>query len=251
MEGHTYTTADARGLLPAHPNAIFEGSTFAPYGHALELVRAWYDGPAVVLSAGDYRTTIGPNHPMTARRGMVPAAQLREGDEILYDLWHDNLWTLGGPNSDLPKEVPLVEDVFETSLSILPDSLVSSAGSNLHGDRVFCGGEVQAITPARGLLVVLNLDGVEQPRELESVSGFSSGHFREKGVFPPPSDGMDGSYPGILADDQRRFVWLLVHRVHLSRFRGWAFDGTTATGRYCNNGFVVKNCRCIFIPVIT
>src|SRR5690606_33704519 len=87
LEGVILKTKEAHGMFPRHPNAVFAGSTFVPYGKCEELVRAWYSGPSVVLTlrSGLDRTTIGPNHPIMTRRGMVPAAQLREGDYVLYD----------------------------------------------------------------------------------------------------------------------------------------------------------------------
>ena len=254
LDGVVLKISEARGIIPRHPNAVFAGSTFASYGQALELVRAWYDGPSVILMAGDHRTTIGPNHPMVTRRGLVPAAQITKGDEVLYDTRHDNLFSFDVLEVNL-KEMPSIENVFQSSLSVLKNPRVTSSGSDLHGDRKFCQGEVQAITPAGSLLIVADPLGVEKlcktdfmlaNTESEAMSALSSGSLSFDGVSLPSSGGVGGSNPGILTHDC--FTWLRVHDVSFGRFEGWAFDGTTASSLYCNTGFVVKNCRCCHVP---
>lgn len=160
--GQSFTIAEARGRLPLHPNAVFAGSTFASYGECKELVRAWYRGPSVVLALRGRkdRPTIGPNHPVMTRRGMVCAAELREGDEVLRDRRIDRD-PVGG---DL-KQVPVIEDVFSSSVLVRGRSGIVPSTSDLHGDVVFCQGEVEGIRPAGRLLVVLDSFGVEQFRK--------------------------------------------------------------------------------------
>jgi SPP1 gp7 family putative phage head morphogenesis protein len=162
LDGMVMKVGEATGLLPRHPNAVFAGSTFASYGKCEELVRAWYRGPAVILviGAGRHRTTIGPNHPVLTWRGMVPAAQLQKGDKILYDTRGD----LSSHSCNI-KEMPTVENVFASSVAVLGNSGIVSSASDLHGDRVFCQGEVQAIRPAGSLLFVFDSCGVEQLRQ--------------------------------------------------------------------------------------
>ena len=162
LEGVVLKLEEARGMLPRHPNAVFAGSTFVSYGECQELVRAWYWGPAVVLTlgGGEYGTTIGPNHPVMTRRGMVPATQLQEGDEVLYDLRGNR-----SAASLNVEQVPTVQNVFESSLGVPGHAGVVASASDLHGDRVFCQGEVQGIRPAGGLLQVRDSCGIEQLRQ--------------------------------------------------------------------------------------
>ena len=255
MEGRTFTIADAHGLIPAHPNAVFAGSTFVPYGECVEFVRANYRGPAVVLTVdgGRRRTTVGPNHPLLTRRGMVRAAELHEGDEIIYDLRNDD------PSGQFVnvhhQKVPLVEDAFETCLAVGNNTGVAASGSDLHGDVVACYGEVQAVWPARNLLSVRDSGGIEKLREgnfvlsdtdPEGVPGVGAGLTDGRRVYLPAPSRVGGSYSGVPADDN--FVWLRVHSVFPSEFVGYAFDCTTETSLYCSDGFVVGNCRCSFIP---
>jgi len=249
-----YKLSQARGLIPAHPNAVFEGSTFIPYGECKEIVRAWYSGPSVILSCGGgrYGTTIGPNHPMLTDRGMVKAAEIREGDKILYDLRHDNFSFSKDFNL---KKVPRCEDVFKSFLGLSENVFISSSASDLHGDRKFCQGEVEAIRPARSLLPKLNISILKEfsknilmrsDPDPSLISSFAPGDLCSHGVYLPSSCRIGSSDTGIVRD----FVWVTVHNVKHSTFEGYAYDYTTEKGLYCNNGFVVKNCRCTFSPIL-
>ena len=256
LEGQTFSLDDARGMIPLHPNAVFEGSTFIPYGECEEIVRAWYSGPSVVLSlgGGEYRTTIGPNHPMLTLRGFVNAAQIREGDYVMYDLRHDNAGLCGNVDN---QQVPLCEDSFKSAVSGSPDSRISASSSDLHGDRMFCQGKVEAIRPARGLLRKLDVGILKDlSKDLlmgaypypPSMAGLTPCSKSFGAVSLPASSSVRRPDSGVVADNN--FVWLRVHSKENSSFEGWAFDYTTASSLYCNNGFVVKNCRCALIPKI-
>ena len=235
------------GNPPLHPNAVFAGSRFVSYGDVLELVRARYDGPAVHVHAGDYATTIGPNHPMLTARGMVRAADLREGDEVLYDTRVDGAVRAGEPHFE---EVPLVEDVFESARTCGSYARVAAPGPDLHGDRVFCQGEVEVVRPARQLLPVWDSGGVEQLREgplvrtdseAERVSRARAGGESGDRVALSAPGGVRGPDAWVLAD---HFVWLRVTAVAVGTFSGAAFDASTQSSLYCSAGFVVSNCRC-------
>lgn len=197
LEGVVLTVEEAHGLIPAHPNAVFAPSTFAPYGECEEIVRAWYSGPAVVLTlgSGEHGTTIGPNHPIMTRRGMVPAAQLRKGDQVLYDTRQDR--RLHGVDR---KQVPTVQHVFESLLFVLGDSSVVSTASDLHGDVVFCQGKVDAIRPARGLLPVLDSFGVEKLRQDDLARTDAQAQFRPGlGSSDFPTQGVGVASPSIVS----------------------------------------------------
>jgi len=249
-----YTISEARGLIPAHPNAVFEGSTFVSYGECLEIVRARYLGPSVILSCngGLYRTTIGPNHPMLTARGFVKAAEINKGDKILYDLRHDR--AMLGASLDFDK-IPFCEDTFESCMPVGMNTGIAASSSDLHGDREFCYGEVNAIRPANGLLKKFDTGLIEDISEnilmgadaySLLVSGLASSLPALDSIDLPASGGMGCSNSGIGAD----YVWLVVHDVEFSVFDGWAFDYSTASSLYCNNGFVVKNCVCSLNPKV-
>ena len=244
-------------MFPRHPNAVFEGSTFTAYGKLEEIVRARYDGPAVILTCGggQYRTTIGPNHPMMTNRGMVKAAELTKADKVLYDLGRENpdrAWLAGKYDS---KQVVSVENIFQSCLSVGSDLTITTAGSNLHGDRVFCESEIEVIDSARSLLGVFDSCGIEKLRHnnfvgtnpnLISKPGLNSSQFSFDRVYLPSASSVSSPDNWILADD--RFVWLDIHDISFGEFRGYAYDATTYSSLFCSDGFVVSNCRCTPIP---
>ncbi|MFA5376354.1 MAG: phage minor head protein [Dehalococcoidia bacterium] len=289
MDGVVLTIKEARGMIPRHPNAVFAGSSFASYGECEELVRAWYCGPAIVLTlrSGLARTTIGPNHPILTPRGMVPAAQLREGDYVLYD--HRKNGSSTGLNVN---QVPTVENIFESLLRVTGNSGIVATSSDLHGDRVFCQGKVEAIWPARGLLGVWDSFGVEKLREgnfagtypkteLRSSSGSSqlSGHsvslapssfvskfgLLSRGVSSEDDPhSLETEFNCTTIDPEsllhrtqtfssqvalpNLFKWERIHSVSFTEYEGLAFDATTATSLYYSGGLVVSNCRCAHLP---
>lgn len=242
-------------LPPLHPNAVLAGSTFVPYGRLEEFVHARYSGPCIDVTAGGYRTTIGPNHPMLTSRGMVKAAELRKGDKLLRDLRHDRA-RLGSGEANLEK-IPMVEDVLRSLLASGNRSLIATAGHDLHGDRIFCQGEVGVVVPDRFLLPVFDSQGIEQLRKvpfmLADVSanpeaGSSASDLGFERVCLPASGGVSGADSWVLADDHWR--WVPVDDVVPSWFEGMAFDATTASSLYCSDGFVVSNCRSTIVPYI-
>jgi hypothetical protein len=160
-EAGPYPISQARGLIPAHPRAVLEGTTIASYGAVHEMVRARFSGPAVHLRTGAKFLTIGPNHPMLTRRGFVAAGSLCKGDELLYDLRVDPSPTVRPSHPDF-KQVPLVEDCFETLRLSSFCSGASASHHDLHGDAVFCQGEIEIVHPARQLLLVLDSCGIEK-----------------------------------------------------------------------------------------
>lgn len=299
-----YTLDEAEGLIPAHPNAVLEGSSIASYGSMHEMVRARFMGPAVYLRTGAKLLAIGSNHPMLTRRGWLKAHQITEGDELLYDLRCDET-ALASSTANF-KQMPMVEDVFEATAFVSP-TLTTEAAHNFHGDRMFCKGKIEVVLPTRNLLPVFNSCGIEQlckdnlvrsnvraalMAALRAGKEFSVGtlfaaHRVMRGrdlalalggrhVLPfnefllalaskrnmcslkqrgdDTTAGLEllrqrqDATAGEVRLDHWPFRWDQVLEVYVRQFSGWAFDGSTATGLYNSNGYVVKNCRCAFAP---
>jgi len=235
---------------PVHPNAVLGGTLFAPYGELQEMVGADYHGPAVLIrTAQDKALAIGPNHPVLTARGMVKASNLREGDDLVYDARMDDAL---GAESDLD-QMPLVEDAFQTLLTACSLSRVAAAAHDLHGDRIFCKGEIQVVKPARRLLRVLDPCGIEQMREFAFVgadmqavapAGDSSSRLDGDAVDLAPSSFMGRTLPS------SHFEYLRIQSIHCVQWSGKAFDASTESGLYNSHGFVVSNCRCSIAPVV-
>lgn len=234
---------------PFHPNAVLEGSTFATYGKLNEMVGADYEGTAILIKTSEGKNlTIGPNHPILTQRGFVRASDLTVLDYLVYDSRCDNTPMI--PNSDL-KQMPFVEDAFSSLLLDSSLTLIPPSADYFHGDGIFCKGEINVIKPADGLLFKINSSGLEKISEnnlmwsdVKSVSSSrsSSSDLGGDTIFLPTPSGISG----VLSST---FDLMHIHSIHYVEFEGKAFDATTETGVYNSNGFVVKNCYCILIPV--
>lgn len=238
---------------PDHPNAVFAGTLFAPYGELQEMVGADYHGPAILIrTAEDKLLPIGPNHPVLTQAGMIRAGELRKGDYLVYDARMDDASSAVAAQPDFD-QMPFVEDAFQALLTASSLTRVATAGHDLHGDRVYCKGEVQVVEPAYRLLPVLDACGIEKMRERKFM--------RPNMETVPPSrqcasllDGESVDHPaplcmrGILPATHFRF--LRIQSIHSAEWSGKAFDATTTSGVYNSHGFVVSNCRCTIAPVV-
>jgi hypothetical protein len=234
-------------IPPFHPNAVLAGTTFFSYGKLDEMVGADYEGAAVLIETSKGHTlTIGPNHPVLTHRGMVLAASLSKGDYLVYDTRVDdlNFTSSCGPNSYL-QQMPMVEDVFKSLLPLGKVSSIPASADQLHGDGVFCKGEVQVVVPQPGLGPVADSCGIEQLREGKLM-------IPDAGAVSLPGDGplcLDSSgihlssTGSVCSGPSSHYVLLELRSTSMVPYVGRAFDATTETGVYNSNGFVVSNCR--------
>jgi len=246
---------------PAHPNAVFEGSTFAPYGSLTQIVRSRYSGPATTIETERVTFTIGPNHPVLAGRGWIKAGEVHEGDYLLYDTRAD-VSRIATVESNLDKMIE-IEDAFNTLRAMFGDSIIATARAYLHGDEVFAYGEVQVILPMWDLLPILNPYGVEKLSKCDLVgtypnalhiAGCSSCRDAFERVFVATTSFVSG---GNLRDTNfvghglpSPFECVRVVRAHKTSYSGYAYDASTQYGLYNSSGIVVKNCRCALAPVM-
>lgn len=160
----------ARQYPTSHPNCVMPDTVSAFYGGAEQLVRAWYDGPSVTLRwrtpAGAHAATVGPNHPVLTGRGWVRAGLLHEGDQLVHDTRAPlPQAVLAGAEADLEQVPPSIEDRFEALRAIGTYSRVPATGDDLHGDAVFCQGDVHVVDADRHLLEVDDPSFLEQLAE--------------------------------------------------------------------------------------
>jgi HK97 family phage portal protein len=257
-DGSIRSLDDYDAYPTAHPNAVLEGSTFVPYGGLDEMIRARYRGVAIRITSGDpvrpKVTTIGPNHPVLTRHGFVPAAKLKEGDEVIYDSRHDR--PIGMSETNLEQAKP-VEDIFQTVLAVSPHTRVPAARHDFHGDAVFCYGEVDIVRPQRKLTDVWDLGLVKETRQhvlvktsAQAEAGASDGPTisNSERVRLSASRSVGGAGDGI--DSAGHFALLPIRSIERVLFDGWAFDATTKDSLYCSDGLVVSNCVRTPIPVV-
>ena len=200
----TFVDDDDYDFPPGHPNCVFEGS-FVPYGELRQMVRSWYEGPAIELDIGGSPHTppiqfkIGPNHPVLTRRGLVRAAELREGDEVLYDRRVEFNAFVG----DNFKHIPSVSEAFETLIAVTPPTTVAGAAHYFHGDEEFIYGEIDVVRPTRALLPVFDSGGVKEfgegaftgrDMEAERVSRSRARQVRLNRIFSSTSSSPSGGH---------------------------------------------------------
>jgi hypothetical protein len=76
---------------PAHPNAVFAGSLFAPYGCVRQALRSRYDGPAVTIDAvllqndGEFTSSYAASFDDFLERDILCNEFQREGDLLVRD----------------------------------------------------------------------------------------------------------------------------------------------------------------------
>ena len=226
---------------------------------AHDLVADHGRSPGTVV-ANRVRVTIGPNHPMLSRRGWVPASEVREGDELLYDARGIETVTAGEPNL---VEMPLVEDAFHALRVAFGNARVAAPRDYFHGDEIFCYGEVQAVWPTRDLLPILDAGGGEQLSECDLAEAYpDAAHVARCGacqarferVFGIASRAEHGGHASaaFLSGEGTPVAFESVRVIasHKGQFQGWAFDASTEDTIYNSNGFVVKNCECSLGAVV-
>jgi len=244
---------------PQHPNAVFEGSSLAPYGSLDQIVRSEYSGPARAIETDGVSFTIGPHHPILTRRGWVVASEIQKGDELLYDT---RVELHGGPSGESNlKQMPLIQDAFDALVALFGYATIAAARAYFHGDEVFTYGEVDVVFPTRDLLPVLDSYGIEHLCEcdlkraypdaahvascsacrdaLERVFVAAPRFMGSTDLSNPLLGGHPAPYP---------FARLSVVETHDTSFSGLAFDCSTQHGLYNSSGIVVKNCRCVIAP---
>jgi len=215
----------------------------------------------LTISPSRINIPIGPNHPMLTNRGFIAANLINEGDEVIYDtLCNNSLTSAGKFNFD---QMMSFEDAFSTLLLSCKNTIISAAAKYFHGDEEFVYGEVDVIRPKRRLLSIFNSMGIKHLGEdnfvisdtsLMSVSSDCSRLLNLKGInFSAPSSmsGIDlfNSLLGGIGGPNR-FHRFRVVASHKTSFSGYAFDASTESGLYNNNGLVVKNCMCDVVPVL-
>lgn len=167
--GKVYPLAVARQYPIAHPRCVMPDTPVLPHGAWVEAVRARYSGPKYTItastSAGAYQMSVGPHHPVLTGVGWKAAHLVAEGDQLVYDCGLEHAGDVRGePDLD---EMPRAEDVFQSLWAVGARSSVPAASDDLHGDGMFCTGEVDVVVTAGGLLGVGDAALVEHGGELD------------------------------------------------------------------------------------
>lgn len=142
LEGEIYTIAEARGIIPVHPNCLLPG-TRASARRVVAAFRAAYCGDVVEIRfKSGALLTVTENHKLLGRFGFVSANALRIGDDVVS----------GGfgkvPNNPNNDDAPIVvEEIFNAAVvsAGCVSERVPAASKHFHGDGWNCNGYVDVV----------------------------------------------------------------------------------------------------------
>lgn len=146
LEGVVLTIAEARGLLPRHPNCVV-GDSVIVADDVLAVMKTQYTGEIVELvTAKGRRLTVTPNHILLTEHGFLPARFAYQGLKVV-DASGFDAGLINAPDNH-GREASIA-DAFA---SLAKDSLmlaerVPLAPEDLHGDGAFCNAEVHIVRP--------------------------------------------------------------------------------------------------------
>lgn len=163
----------ARAHPLSHPNCVMPGATVGYYGGAEQIVRAWFEGPSVTLTwrspTGLHSTTVGPNHPVLTGRGWVKASLVDEHDQLVHDAHAPLAIPRDAREANLEQAPATVAESFEAMRSVGTHARVPATSDDLHGDAVFCQGEVDVVDVDRVLLGEADATFLKHPFEGDLV----------------------------------------------------------------------------------
>lgn len=153
--------AEVRGPRPF--NCLPPGQSVQ--GRFVGGLKASYSGELVEIhTRGGRRLSVTPNHPVLTDRGFVPAADLKEGINLVCYRGEGQVGVLAVNDQHPPSRI---EDVFQ-AFSVLVGGPREAPLSplDLHGDAAGTDGQVEVVRPDRVLLIdgdVAGDQGVSQP----------------------------------------------------------------------------------------
>lgn len=95
--------------------------------------RRWYDGNVVeIVTERGRKFTTTPNHPMLSRRGWVGSGELREGDDLVCYLGHEDSRSSRHQNVEAPP--PTIAEVFDALSAVGVTRRHAGTEPDFHGD---------------------------------------------------------------------------------------------------------------------
>lgn len=169
--GRTYTSAEVRDFYSRDGNiyrCFLPGTRVA--GRFSAGIKSYYKGPAVrLVTAAGHELAVTANHPVLTARGMVPAAELREGDHLVTNRGQVE-WRaarVGQLHGELV--APTIEQVFGALVQAGHESAARVSPVDLHGDAAFCEPEVHVVRADRELVFALEAGSAQRLDELALV----------------------------------------------------------------------------------
>lgn len=247
--GRVYTIEEVRDFYSRDGNAIncyLPGTHVA--GRFVAGSKARYEGPVVTLvTASGANLTVTPNHPVMSDAGMIAAAEVYVGQNLLRHLGLvPDFRGVGSLDGDLV--YAKIEDVFCSLGDVGHSSFSGVSAVDFHGDARFMDEDVQIVYADRMLPVAVNsdiekaLDGLAfvKADPVPKFGGAQRFGFGGVNLSPPSgvrSGGMRRSLLGAIfrVSDELRLAHVSPLKAALCKFFGNAFPRNTMLGAQLKN----------------
>lgn len=146
MEGKTFTTEEASGMIPLHPNCVTgEMRILSP--NPLSILRGHYTGKIFeILTSFGRRLSITENHVLLTQRGWVRTIELTDAD-YLVDASSFNRQIFERPYDDLG--IPSIKDCFASSMESTKERFArcshTPAPEDFHNDGKFFDSKIDIV----------------------------------------------------------------------------------------------------------
>ncbi|MEY4713331.1 MAG: hypothetical protein RIS88_2781 [Pseudomonadota bacterium] len=168
--GRAYSTEEVKAFYAERGNrfrCFLPGTLVA--GRFVAGVKSRYKGAAMCLvTAGGRQLSVTANHPVLTARGMVPAAELRKGDQLVA--YRANVQSPLGVR-DLYGGLmgAAVEDVFGALVEAGHQSTARVSPVDLHGDAAFVEPDVDVVQTDQELVFALDTAAAQLLDQLQFV----------------------------------------------------------------------------------
>ena len=168
--GKVYDTAEVRAFYGRDGNryrCFLPGTIVA--GRFSAGIKSRYQGPAVrLVTAGGRELAVTANHPVLTARGMVPAAEVREGDKLVaYRPQVQAPLRVGNLDGGLMGA--RAEDVFGALVQLGHQFPARVTPIDLHGDARFCEPDVDVVNADGELVFALDASAAQLLDDLALV----------------------------------------------------------------------------------
>jgi intein/homing endonuclease len=211
--GTLHTTTDQEEWYQKDGNAI---NCYLPdtkvRGRFTAGSKAHYSGDVInIVTAGGRNLTVTPNHPILTGRGLLPAAQIMESDDLVaYSAEVKNL--AGVSDLDDDHADTTIEHVFGSLVEIGHSSNRRVVGIDFHGDAAGMDEYVNIVDVERPLYVAADPSISKALHDLSFVKSDSVLH-PDDGSFPLNVVGINLPAPGLVRLAGKGLAFLLGHLV--------------------------------------
>jgi len=282
-----YSAAEAKGIIPVHPNCLPGDSLISPRGRITAASKRWYKGKIHIIKTATGRIIRAtPNHPILSNRGFVPANSLDIGSQVIshglrqgesFSDWQDinkpttikdiaeSFFASPGVST---KEVPVSAPDFHydgtgSNIAIIGTDSLLSDGRNASNKQLSLNNNLVFRDIAWSLFDRFCMFAFGRPAYSSTLSRIMSSfnlflsllktHLRplESAISKMQSNTIFGPSGNVQIDNLCNdfFVDSVVH-INSLNFSNYVYNLETTESYYIANGIASHNCRCALLPVV-